>query len=452
MAHTIKIRKGRDIRLKGVADTKLDTSISASTYAIKPTDFHGLVPKLTVREGDRVKAGDTLFYDKSNELIKFSAPVSGTVKAIVRGEKRRVLAVEITPDSSVEYRDFGSVNPSQTTREQLMSHLLESGCWPSIVQRPFSIVARPENKPKAIFISGFDSAPLAADPDFVMEGQMDDFQKGIEALKVLADGKPIHLSHKKGTKAFTSVQGVTLHEVSGPHPAGNVGVQIHHVDPVNKGEVVWTIHPQDVANMGRFLQTGKFDPKRVVALAGSKVNSPRYFRVTQGVNIGSLTNGNIDATNNRIISGDVLTGDAVTAENYLGFYHTLVSVIPEGHEAKFFLTDGWLSPGFSKLSFSQAYPAWLIGKNKEYEVDTNNNGEHRAFVVTGQYERVFPFDIYPVQLIKAIMVNDIDQMEKLGIYEVAPEDFALCEFACTSKIDVQEVVRGGIDVLLAEFS
>ncbi len=452
MAHTIKIRKGRDIRLKGAAEKNLETSVRGTVYAIKPTDFHNLVPKLVVKEGDRVKAGDTLFYDKVNELIKYNAPVSGTVKAIVRGEKRKVLAVEITADATTEYRDFGTVNPAQSNREALMKHLLSSGFWPSLVQRPFSIVARPENKPKAIFISGFESAPLAGDSDFVMDGQMDDFQAGIDAMKVLADGKPVHLSYAKGSKVYANVNGVTLHEVVGPHPAGNVGVQIHHIDPINKGEVVWTIHPQDVANIGRFLKTGKFNPQRTVALVGSKVNSPRYFRVTAGVNVAALTNGNVEANNCRLISGDVLTGDAVSPENYLGFYHTQLTAIPEGHEAKFFLTDGWLSPGFSKLSFSHAYPAWLLGKNKAYEVDTNNNGEHRAFVVTGQYEQVFPFDIYPVQLVKAIMVNDIDLMEKLGIYEVAPEDFALCEFACTSKIDVQDVVRNGIDVVMAEFS
>jgi Na+-transporting NADH:ubiquinone oxidoreductase subunit A len=452
MAHTIKIRKGRDIRLKGAAEKNLDTSVRGSVYAIKPTDFHSLVPKLAVKEGDRVKAGDTLFYDKVNELIKFNAPVSGTVKAIVRGEKRRILAVEIAADASTDYRDFGTVNPAQTNREALLKHMLESGFWPSIVQRPFSIVARPENKPKAVFISGFESAPLAGDPDFTMEGQMDDFQTGVDALKVLSGGKPVHLSHRGGSKVYANVKGVTLHEVNGPHPAGNVGVQIHHIDPINKGETVWTVHPQDVANIGRFLKTGKFNPQRVVALVGSKVNSPRYFRVTAGISLGAMINGNVDTTNCRIISGDVLNGDALSAENYLGFYHTQVTVIPEGHEAKFFLTDGWLSPGFSKLSFSKAYPAWLLGKNKAYDVDTNNNGEHRAFVVTGQYEQVFPFDIYPVHLVKAIMVNDIDLMEKLGIYEVAPEDFALCEFACTSKIDVQDVVRSGIDVVMAEFS
>jgi Na+-transporting NADH:ubiquinone oxidoreductase subunit A len=333
-----------------------------------------------------------------------------------------------------------------------MQHLFEGGMWPFIVQRPFSVVAKPDQKPKGIFISGFDSAPLAPDPDFVMEGLAEDFQLGVDALGVLADGKPVNIGYKKGSTFYTQVKGATLYEVSGPHPAGNVGVQIHHIAPINKGEVVWTVAPQDVANIGRFLRTGKFDVQRIVALTGSEVNSQKYFRVTIGTPMKTLVNNNLRDGDVRIISGNVLTGESVTAENYLGYYHHQVTVIPEGHSPKFFLTEGWLSPGLKKLSLSQAYPSWLLGANKRYEVDTNNNGEDRAFVVTGQYEKVFPFDIYPVHLVKAIMVNDIDQMEKLGIYEVAPEDFALCEFACTSKINVQEIVRQGLDTIMEEFS
>lgn len=451
MANAIKIRKGTDIRLIGEAEKKVETLKPASVLAIKPTDFHSLTPKLVVREGDSVKAGDPLFYDKYNEAVQFASPVSGSVKAIVRGEKRRVLAVEIANDMSNASKDFGAFD-LKASREDLMKHLLSSGMWPLIGQRPFSIVARPGQKPKSIFISGFDSAPLAPDPDFVMEGQMEDFQNGVEALRVLAAGKPVHLCYKKGSSAFTKVQGVELHEVSGPHPAGNVGVQIHHIDPINKGEVVWTVQAQDVANMGRFLRTGKFDLQRVVALTGSEVNSPRYMRVTVGSPIQAITDGNINTGNVRVISGNVLTGDKLGAGDYLGFYHHQVTAIPEGDEPKFLLTEGWLSPGLSKFSVSQAYPTWLLPKSKKFKLDTNSNGEDRAFVVTGQYEKVFPFDIYPVQLVKSIIVNDIDMMEKLGIYEVAPEDFALCEFACTSKINVQTIVREGLDTILEEFS
>lgn len=452
MANAIKIRKGNDIRLKGEAEKALEVPSKGRMFAIKPTDFYHLTPKVVVRDGDTVQAGDVLFHDKYNEAIRFNSPVSGTVKAVVRGEKRRVLAIELSADAQTTFKDFGSYNPSSGSRVDLMKRLFDGGMWPFIVQRPFNIIARPDQKPKAIFISGFDSSPLAPDVNFVMEGLADDFKAGIAALKVLADGKPIHLGHRKGSQSFAAIDGVTLHQVSGPHPAGNVGVQIHHVSPLNKGEVVWTINPQDVANIGRFLRTGKFDIQRVVALTGSEVNRPRYFRVTIGTQMNTLVDGNIKEGDVRIISGNVLTGESSSPENYLGYYHHQVTVIPEGHAPKFLLTDGWLSPGLSKLSLSQAYPGWLMPKSKAYEVDTNNNGEDRAFVVTGQYEQVFPFDIYPVHLVKAIMVNDIDLMEKLGIYEVTPEDFALCEFVCTSKINVQDIVRQGLDVILEEFS
>lgn len=451
MANAIRIRKGTDIRLKGAAEKTLETTATSKVYAMKPTDFYSLTPKMVVKEGEQVKAGDTLFFDKYNAEIKFNSPVSGTLKAIVRGEKRRILAVEVEADGQQKFRDFGKADPKSMKREELMLRLLEGGVWPCIKQRPYDIIARPDQKPRAIFISGFDSAPLAPDPDFVMEGLMEDFQIGIDALNVLADGKKVYLNHRKGSKVCKAVQGVEHYEVSGPHPAGNVGVQIHHIAPLNKGEAIWSVSPQDVANIGRLLRTGKMDLQRVVALTGSEVNSPCYFRVTIGVQVSGITNGNLKDGDARVISGNVLTGDAITPENYLGFYHHQVTVIPEGHAPKFFLTDGWLSPGLSKLSLSQAYPSWLLG-NKEFEVDTNANGEDRAFVVTGQYEKVFPFDIYPVHLVKAIMVNDIDQMEKLGIYEVVPEDFALCEFSCTSKINVQEIVRQGLDTIMEEFS
>ncbi len=451
MANAIKVRKGTDIKLKGAAEKALDTSVNGKIFAIKPPDFHSLTPKIVAKEGEKVKAGDLLFFDKYNESIKYNSPVSGTVKAIVRGDKRRVLAVEVEADGSNDFRDFGRFDLKGAARETLLKHMLEGGVWPFITQRPYGIVARPDQKPRAIFISGFDSSPLAPDPDFVMEGQMDDFKAGVEALTILADGKPVHLSYKKGTKTFKEVSGVNLHEVSGPHPAGNVGVQIHHIAPLNKGEVVWTVNPQDVANIGRFITSGRMDLKRVLALTGSEVNTPKYYRVTIGTKVGDVIKGQVKEEHTRVISGNVLTGDAVNAENYLGFYHHQITAIPEGDSPKFMLTEGWLSPGLSRLSISQAYPGWLT-PNKEYEVDTNSNGEDRAFVVTGQYEKVFPFDIFPVHLVKAIMVNDIDQMEKLGIYEVTPEDFALCEFACTSKINVQSIVRQGLDTIMEEFS
>ncbi|MCH2197861.1 MAG: Na(+)-translocating NADH-quinone reductase subunit A [Flavobacteriales bacterium] len=451
MAKAIRIRKGSDIRLLGVADKTLENPARTDLYAVKPTDFHGLTPKLVAREGDRVKAGDVLFFDKYNDSIKYNAPVSGTVDEVVRGEKRRILEVRIKADAQNEFKDFGAKSASSMSATDLRAHLLEGGCWPLIQQRPFAIVANPESTPKSIFVAGFDSSPLAPDGDFVMEGEADNFKEGLAALKVLADGKPVHLGVRPDSKAFNGVD-AQVHHVSGPHPAGNPGVQIHHIDPINKGEVVWTIAAQDVANIGRFLRTGKFDMQRVVALTGAQVNQPKYYRVTVGANVSSMLKGQIKDDNTRVISGNVLTGDHITTDGFLGYYHHQITAIPEGKEPKFMLTDGWLSPGLKKFSLSHAYPTWLMPKSKRFNLDTNSNGEDRAFVVTGQYEKVFPFDIYPVQLVKSIIVNDIDSMEKLGIYEVAPEDFALCEYACTSKIEVQDIVREGLDTIMKEFS
>ncbi len=422
----------------------------AEVFAIKPTDFHGLVPKLVVREGDQVKAGDVLFYDKYNDAIKYNAPVSGVVKAVVRGEKRRILEVQIQADSTTQFKDFGARAAKGAKREDLIQHLLEGGLWPVIEQRPFSIVANPEDKPRDIFVTGFDSSPLAPDADFVLDGSEAEFQEGMDALNVLAGDQKVHLSYKKGTSKLTAIQNAELHEVSGPHPAGNVGVQIHAIKPLNKGEVVWTLRAQDVVNIGRFLKTGKFDLQRVVAITGSEVTDRKYVKVTVGTNVANILKGKLTDGNNRVISGNVLTGDKIGQDGFLGFYHHQITVIPEGDEPLFFLTEGWLAPGLNDFSLSHAFPTWLMPKSKKFKLTTNQHGEDRAFVVTGQYEKVFPFDIYPVQLVKSIIVNDIDAMEKLGIYEVAPEDFALCEYSCTSKINVQSIVRQGLDVIKEE--
>jgi Na+-transporting NADH:ubiquinone oxidoreductase subunit A len=452
MANSIKIRKGTDIRLAGEAEKTLETLKRARVFAVRPPDFHGVIPRMMVKEGDRVLAGDALFHDKYNEAIKFSSPVSGEVSEVVRGEKRRILAVLIKADAANEYRSFSHQNAASTKKEELIKILLEAGVWPFLRQRPYAVVANPTLSPKAIFVSGFDSSPLAPDPDFVLNGEIENFQEGINALNILAAGKPVHLSYKKGSSALTGIQKATLHEVSGPHPAGNVGVQIHHIDPINKGEVVWYVDPQDVANIGRFLKTGKVDFTRVVALTGSEVKAPKYYRTTVGAQLSDMLSGQLSEGNVRVINGNVLTGETSSADGYLGYFSHQVTCIPEGTEPQFLLTTGWLGLGFDKYSISRSFPTWLMPKSKKFKLNTNSNGEERAFVVTGQYEEVFPFDIYPVQLLKSIIVNDLDAMEKLGIYEVAPEDFALCEYVCTSKIDAQRIIREGLDTARIEFS
>jgi Na+-transporting NADH:ubiquinone oxidoreductase subunit A len=453
MSKTIKIRKGVDIKLIGQAEKVLARLDRPEVFAIKPTDFHGLIPKLVVKEGQEVKAGHVLFYDKYNERIKFTSPVSGEIAEIRRGDKRKILEVRILADREDRFEDFGAADPKSLTREAVIEKMLNSGVWPLMRQRPFATIANPDHKPKAIFVSAVDSAPLAADSNFVCKDQQNLFQKGIDALGKLTSGK-VHLNvwdDSSKSSSFTGITGVQLNKFDGPHPVGNVGVQIHHLDPMNKGEVVWFLYPQDVLTVGRLFHEGHFNAKRIVALAGSEVKQTKYFETIIGAQIKKMVAGNLNEGDNRIISGNVLTGTQIAEDGFLSFYNTLISVIPEGHEPQFFLTEGWLSPGFHKFSISKSFPSWLM-PGKKYRLNTNLNGEHRAFVVTGEMEKVFPFDIYPMQLVKSIMINDIDMMEKLGIYEVDSEDFALCEFVCTSKIDIQDIVRGGLDVIQKEFA
>ncbi len=448
MSKTIRIRRGLDIRLKGEAEQVLVQTDPPKVVAVKPTDFHGLIPKVLVKPGDQVKAGTPLFSDKYNERVMFTSPVSGEVADVVRGEKRRVLEVRILADGHTTYEDFGSGDPSTMNRETILQKLLKSGVWPVLKQRPFDVVADPAGDPKAIFISCFDSRPLAPDLDFIIRNQGEDLQIGINALAKLTKGK-VHLGLSPNTTAreFREARGVVHHTFSGPHPAGNVGTQIHAISPINKGEVIWVLGVQEVLIIGRLFRTGHYDATKIIALTGSRARDRKYHRTISGAPVKDIC-GEVPQ-DVRIVSGNVLTGDRVGNDGFLGFYHDQLTLLPEGDEPKFFLTEGWASPGFDKFSASRSYPAWLM-PGKKFDMDTNQNGEERAFVMSGEYDRVFPFDIYPVHLLKAILVNDIDAMEQLGLYEVAPEDFALCEFVCTSKINSQNIVRTGLDILKKE--
>jgi Na+-transporting NADH:ubiquinone oxidoreductase subunit A len=451
MSSIIRIRKGADIRLKGSASSNKETAPKSGKYAVQPEDFHGVVPKLMVRAGDSVLAGDPLFHDKYAPEVKYLSPVSGVVSDVVRGAKRRILAIEIEPDGKDERRTFDIPKIAGDQRDALVGVLAEGGWFGFIKQRPFDVPADPKSMPRSIHISGFNSAPLAPSASVVLEGRMEDFQKGLDVLGVLAGSGGVHLGVRHRDNTFNAVSGVNKTIFEGPHPTGNVGVQIHHTWPINRGEVIWTMGYEDVANMGSFLRTGVYAPDRVVAVVGSRHASPGHCKIRLGAAVSSVFGTTqIDENETRIISGDPLTGRRIPASGYISAFAQQVCFLPEGHKPKFLLANGWLGLGFDKFSLSRAYPTWLLPKSKEFDLDTNSNGEERAFVVTGQYEQVFPFDIYPVQLLKSIMVNDIDMMEKLGIYEVAPEDFALCEYACTSKIDVQLVVREGLDTLKQE--
>ena len=447
MSMDIRIKKGLDIKLVGGAEKVTENAVSSNVYTLKPEDFHSIIPKLSVKVGAKLKAGEAVFYNKANEEMKFPSPVSGELVDIIRGEKRKILALKIEADSKQEYVDFGSKDPKALKGDELKSHLLAAGCWPFIKQRPYDVVADPAKTPKAIFVSAYASAPLAADYDYVLAGKESELQAAVTALSKLTPGS-VHVSVGKSSNSpLSGLNNITLHKVSGPHPSGNVGTQISKIDPVNKGEVVWTVTPQDLVIIGELLLTGKFNAERTIALAGSSVEAPKYFKTKIGASIASLVDGKLKGDNNRVISGNVLTGTAKTLKGCLAYYDNIVTVVPEGNDYELF---GWTIPIFNKISVSRAITfSWLF-PNKKFALNTNTNGEHRAFVMTGNYEKVFPLDIYPMQILKACMYKDLDEMEQLGMYEVAPEDFALTEFVCVSKQPHQEIIRKGLDLMLKE--
>ncbi|WP_033960158.1 Na(+)-translocating NADH-quinone reductase subunit A [Psychroserpens jangbogonensis] len=447
MSKDIKIKKGLDIKLVGEAEKSVEQAIISNFCTIRPEDFHSVIPKLVAKEGTTLKAGDVIFYDKSNEEVKFVSPVSGTVIEVLRGPKRRIDAVKIQADREQSYNDFGKFNMNSDAKTT-KAHLLASGCWPFIKQRPYDVIANPEKSPKAIFISGYATAPLAADLDFVLQGKEAELQAAVSALSKLTEGQ-VHIGVGSRNSPLASMTDATIHNVSGPHPAGNVGTHINKIDPVNKGEVVWTVNAQDLVIIGELLMTGKLNAERVVALAGSSVKKPRYFKTRIGSEVATMVydNGVEKDGNDRIISGNVLSGKQLKPDGSLGYYDNVISVIPEGDDYELF---GWTKPVFNKISTSRALTfSWLTPK-KKFALNTNTNGEHRAFVVTGSYEKVFPLDIYPMQILKACKYEDLDEMEALGMYEVAPEDFALTEFICVSKQPHQDIIRKGLDLMLKE--
>ncbi|WP_271392637.1 Na(+)-translocating NADH-quinone reductase subunit A [Aequorivita sinensis] len=448
MSKDIKIKKGLTIKLKGEAEKTISSAPRSRTFSIKPSDFHLIIPKMVLREGDKFQAGDTIFYSKSNESIKFVSPVSGTLSKIERGAKRVITNLLIEADTQDTYKDFGVLNPESSSADAIKARLLESGCWPFIMQRPYAVIANTEQEPEAIYVSANTTAPLANDVDFSLNGKEKELQAAVTALSKLTKGQ-LHVGvGKSGSSPFKGLKDITLHTVSGPHPAGNVGTLINKIQPVNKGEVVWTVAPQDLVIIGELLLTGKFNAERTVALSGSEVKAPKYYKTKIGSEVSTfLYDSGLNSENVRVISGDVLTGAKISPKGHLGYYSNTVTVIPEGDDYELF---GWNKPVFDKISTSRALTfSWLM-PNKVYDLDTNTNGEHRAFVMTGIYEEVFPLDMYPLQMLKACMVKDLDQMEAMGMYEVAPEDFALTEFVCVSKQPHQQIIRNGLDIMYKE--
>ncbi len=458
MSNHIRLSKGLNIPVKGAASARIIKTVLPDILAVKPTDFRLLTPKLLVQQGDAVKAGSPLFADKKNPSILFVSPVSGTVSEIVRGEKRKILAVLVKPDGKNEYINFNVPNPRNAEKADIIRILLESGLWPSIKQRPYGIIPDPEKAPKSIFISAFDSAPLAPDLDFALRGETDAIQTGIDILKKLTKGD-IHLSihiDNHASTPFHKLQRVISHTFEGKHPVGNPGVQIHHIDPINKGEIVWTIDLHSIAAIGRLFAKGVYDVKRMIAVTGPMAVNPGYIETYPGMCMQQIKELVAQPLRRygedlpaRYISGNLLTGSNVGENGYLGFFDHQITLLPEGKYRELF---GWAKPfRFKKFSVSRSYFSWLFPK-KEYALDTNLNGGERAFVMTGVYEKVFPMDIYPMYLLKAILAKDIDRMEELGIYEVIEEDMALCEFVCPSKTEVQQIVSDGIELMIKEMS
>jgi Na+-transporting NADH:ubiquinone oxidoreductase subunit A len=451
MSKFIKLKKGFDINLVGKAEKKFAEVDQPDTFAYKPSSFHGILrPKVMVNEGDNVKAGTPILFDKKNDRVKHVAPVSGEIVEIRRGEKRKLLEIVILADKKIEFaqhKKFSVSEINNVSREDAVIILLESGTWLNLVQRPFGVIADPDETPKSIFISAFDSHPLAPDYDMLFKGEEQFLQAGIDVLKKLTSGL-IHLNinaDAEVSQIFAHTKKVQINKFSGPHPSGNVGVQIHHIDPINKGDVVWTINPFGVIQIGKLFLEGVYDASKTVAIAGSEVKNPQYFKTYTGASIKKLIADNIKGENVRYVSGNVLTGEKIEADGHLGYFDNLLTVLPEGDYYELF---GWILPTTKKLSFQRTFGLLsFLNPKKEYVIDTNAKGEPRAFVQTGVFEKVTPMDILPTYLLKAILAEDFDDMEGLGIYEIIEEDLALCEFVDVSKHDVQSIVREGLDLI-----
>ena len=449
MSYDIKIKNGLTINLKGAAQNIIKKAATPKTISINPSNFHLIIPKMVVKIGQKISQGDVVFFSKKDERIKFCSPVNGVVKEIIRGAKRKIIEIIIESIGDNERSSKKAIDYKNLSSEQVKNLLLSSGCWPFIKQRPYDIIANPSDSPKSIFISTFNSAPISADFQIILDDQKEEFKHGVKILSKLFSGV-LNIGIKKNTKSFLNdIENVKIHTFNGPHPAGNVGVQIHHIDPINSGEKVWILGAEDVANIGRYFMTGSYNPVRTLAVSGPPVKYPKYYKTVAGSELCEIIkDAGINQNDNlRFINGDVLTGYKVESDNYLGFYNNTLSVLREGNHYRMF---GWVPfvnnkvPSIYKTSFSWLFP------NKKYDLDTNLNGEERALVVTGEMEKVFPMDILPMQLLKECMAGNIEKMESLGIYEVAPEDFSLIDYSSSSKIEAQYIIRKGLDLMISE--
>ncbi len=445
MHKKVKISKGLNIQLKGKPAEQLAQAPRSKMYAVRPVEFYGINPRLMVKPGDHVNVGEPIFYHKYNDRIKFTSPVSGTIEDVVRGERRKILKILIKPDAEDQYKKFDVKNPQEATREEILDVLLESGLFPVFKQRPYDVIAKPEDEPKAIFISAYDSAPLGVNYDFILSDKLKDFQTGINALKKLTPGKIYLIVDNHSASKLENIEGVEIIKAEGPHPVGNPSVHIEKFEPIAKGDRIWVVNPAHVAQIGNLFNTGVYNPEKIIALAGSMVKNPQYFIIIPGADLSDFLKEYLKEGKARVISGNVLTGANITDDPYLNFYDNQVTAIPLGKKSRFL---GWM-PFFAENRKS-FYRFNILPVNKELDLDANLYGEERAFVMTEEFDSVMPLDIYPVHLLKAALLGDVEKMEELGILEVAPEDFALVDYISSSKLDTQYIIRKGLDIMQVE--
>lgn len=453
MNNFIKTKKGLNISIKGTPSEIIGNVSLSNQFALIPDDFHGITPKLEVKEGDSVNVGSPIFHDKNIPELKFVSPVSGKITSINRGERRKILSISVKSDGKQTPVAFSVPKLNTVSAEKIKSLLLEAGLFTFIKQRPYDVIANPTITPKAIFISAYDTAPLAPNYEYILSGQGKDFQTGIDVLSHLTSGKVyVGVKANSVSKELSGLKNAEIIYLQGPHPIGNVGIQIHHIYPINKGENVWTVNAQDVLYFGRLFNTGSLDFNKIIALTGPEVIAPQYYKTILGSQITSFINENVIKKRHlRYISGNVLTGTKIEVDGYIGAYDSQITVIEEGDERHDLV--GWAMPRLNKFSMSRTYFSWLtkyLLPKKSYQFDARILGGERAFIMSGEYDKVVPMDILPEFLVKAMITKNIDKMEQLGIYEIAPEDLALCEFVCTSKIEVQKITRQALDMLKKE--
>lgn len=446
MHKKIQIKKGLDIKLVGKSKKIITNSNNSIVYAIKPKDFYQITPKLLVKIGQNVEAGSPIFSSKENEKIVFCSPVSGIINEIIKSEKKEILSIKIKSSSSQNFLKHPIIDLKKVNSDEIKIYFYKTGLFPFIEQRPYGIIANPNDTPKEIVISGINSAPLSPDIDFILQGKKTELQMALTALKKMTTGK-VHVTIKNKNSIFNSLKDIEIHYGSGPHPIGNVSIQIEKINPINKGEKIWTIHAEDLVVIGEMISKGIFNLERIIAISGSKVKNPHYKKVISGAKISDILESNIIGNNNRIIDGNVLTGTTSYMNEFLGYKTNQITVIEEGNDYQFF---GWQIPQTKKFSITRALMFSFLTPNKKYDLNTNTNGDYRSFVLTGHLDKVFPQNIYPLELLKAALAKEIDRMEKLGIYEVIPEDFALTEFIDVSKNNHQEIIRQAINLMIKE--